>query len=326
MKDLSTKYLGLDLKNPVIISSSGLTASVEKVYALAQAGAGAVVLKSVFEEQIVHQTTFLEGYNAYPEAAGYLAAYLQDNYLSTYLGMIEGCKKAVEIPVIASINCLSDSGNWSAFAGRIEAAGADAIELNIFTMPTSHKQKGSDIEAANIRIIGQVASGVKIPVSVKISPRFTNPLQMIEGVMSQGAKGIVMFNRFYEPDIDLGSMLFNEGEIFSSSADLRESLRWVAMASAEFPHLDIASSGGIHTSDDAVKMLLCGARAVEICSTVYRNGVSVIRDIQKGIEEWMDKHTFDTVGEFVGAMNYKRISNPVAFERSQFMKYYSSRK
>ena len=201
MKQLKTEYLGLSLRNPLIVSSSGLTASLEKLQRLEAAGAGAVVLKSVFEEQIVNETAHLEVYNAYPEAADYLHFYLKEDYLEQYIGLIAEAKKNLSIPVIGSICCVSEGG-WIDFARRIEEAGADALELNVFFLPADPMVAGAEIERQYLSVVRDVAEKVSVPVAVKISTHFTSPLSMIQGIRQCGAEGVVMFNRFYEPDIN----------------------------------------------------------------------------------------------------------------------------
>lgn len=321
MAHLDVNYLGLKLRNPLIVSSSGLTSTLQKLRRVEEAGAGAVVLKSVFEEQILSETTHLEGYNAYPEAGDYLRVYLQDDYLGKYIALIGEAKKELSIPVIASISCVS-TGQWIDYARRIEQAGADALELNIFLLPTDREESAAAIELRYLEIVGEVVSAVKIPVSVKLGSRFTNLLHTVNGVDHQGAKGVVMFNRFYEPDINIDSLQIVESDIFSSSSELRNSIRWIAMASAQFPQLDIAASTGVHSGADALKVLLAGAAAAEICSTVYQHGLGVIGEMLGFMEQWMQDQKFATVGEFRGRLNYSGVSSPVAFERAQFMKYF----
>lgn len=324
MVDTKCKYLGLELKNPVVVSSSGLTSSVDKIKCLADAGAGAVVLKSVFEEQIINETVNLEkSSDYYVEMVDLLSFYLKEEYLRKYIDLIKEAKRTVSIPVIGSINCVK-GGQWVDFAKRIEEAGADALELNIFVLPTNSEENVSQIEMQYLQIVQQVVSEVKIPVAVKVGYRFTNILGIVKGIEHNGAKGVVMFNRFYEPDIDIDSMSVVEADIFSTSSELRNSIRWVAMASSEFPKLDIASSTGVHTGADAVKMLLAGASVVEVCSVIYEHGMGVINEINDFIKDWMANKGFSSVSEFKGRLNYSNVSNPLAFERAQFMKYFAS--
>lgn len=321
---METEYLGLTLRNPSVASSSGLTSSVEKLKRLEEAGAGAVVLKSVFEEQIVNETVHLDHYSAYSEAAEYLQFYLKEDYLGKYLELIAGAKKELDIPVIASICCLSQ-GQWVDFAKRIEASGADALELNVFILPTREDESAREIESRYLAIVGSVTAAVKIPVAVKIGSRFTNPLEIVKGIVHRNARGVVMFNRFYEPDIDIESLDVTESGVFSSSSELRNSIRWIAMASARFPRLDIAASTGVHTGADAVKVMLAGASVYELCSVLYKEGPGALAKINRFVEEWMTRRGFGSAQEFVGKVNYSRVPDTLAYERAQFMRYFASK-
>lgn len=323
MSNLQTNYLGLSLRNPLIVSSSGLTSTREKITRLEASGAGAVVLKSVFEEQILNETTHLENYTAYTEAADYLQFYLKEDYLGQYLNMIRDLKSTLSIPVIASICCVAPGG-WVDFARRIEEAGADALEINVFLLPTRRDETAAAIEQRYLSIVEAVTSAVKLPVAVKVTSRFTNLLNVVESIAHRNARGVVMFNRFYEPDINIRSLEVTEADIFSSSAELRNSIRWIAMASAAFPQLDIAASTGVHTGEDAAKVLLAGAKVFEVCSTVYRGGLETIGKITSFLESWMQEQGFESMQEVVGKLNYSRVSSPIAYERAQFMKYFAS--
>ncbi len=323
MSILQTNYLGLSLRNPLIVSSSGLTSTREKITRLEASGAGAVVLKSVFEEQILNETTHLENYTAYTEAADYLQYYLKEDYLGQYLNMIRDLKSTLSIPVIASICCVA-TGGWVDFARRIEEAGADALELNVFLLPTRRDETAAAIEQRYLSIVESVTSAVKLPVAVKVTSRFTNLLNVVEGIAHRNARGVVMFNRFHEPDINIRTLEVTEADIFSTSAELRNSLRWIAMTSAAFPQLDIAASTGVHTGEDAAKVLLAGARAFEVCSTIYRGGLEMIGKITSFLETWMHEQGFESMKEVVGKLNYSRVNHPIAYERAQFMKYFAS--
>lgn len=323
MANLETKYLGLTLRNPLIVSSCGLTASLEKVKRAEEAGAGAVVLKSVFEEQIIHESSHLQSFSAYTEAADYLQFYLKEDYINKYLTLITEAKKQLSIPVIASVCCVS-AGRWKEYACRLEAAGADALELNIFFLPTDIYESSESIERRYLRIVEQIVSVLKIPVVVKMGQHFTNMLSIVNGIEAAGAKGVVMFNRFFEPDININTIAVSEADILSTSAELRNSIRWVGMASAKFPNLDIVASTGVERGEDAVKVLLSGAITYEVCSTIYRNGLGVIEQINGFVSEWMDKNGFTNTSDFIGKLNYGNVSNPIAYERAQFMKYFAS--
>ncbi|MDL2320149.1 dihydroorotate dehydrogenase-like protein [Alistipes sp. OttesenSCG-928-B03] len=318
---LKVKYLGLELDNPVIVASSPFTASVDKIIQLEQHGAGAAVLKSVFEEQIMGEAAYLERYNDHPQARDYLRGYIGGDYIAGHLNMISEAKKQVRMPLIASINC-QHSGSWIDYAKSIEDAGADALELNIFFLPTSADEKSEEVEERYLDIVSGVAEKLTIPVSVKLGVRFTNVLSICRGIYYRGGKGVVMFNRFFEPDIDVDTMSVTGSDVLSSQSELRNNLRWVAMASAEVPTMDIAVTTGVHTGEDAVKSILSGAKAVEVCSTLYANGLDAIGQMKDYIAKWMYDHNFESIADFSGKLNYKGVDEPEIFQRAQFMKFF----
>lgn len=326
MANLETTYLGLKLKNPVVVSSSGLTNSVEKIKKLRDAGAGAVVLKSLFEEQISHEiNSEIHGGHGfdYPEAMDYVSQYTRDNSVSQYLKLIQDAKAAVDIPVIASINCYS-ADEWVDFAQQIEDAGADAIELNVFRVNIDKNSESADYEQLYYDIAETVSNVVSVPISMKLGANFSNLVHVVNRLSVSGAKGVVLFNRFYEPDIDIHNLELTSAEVFSSPADIRQSLRWVAITSSKIQNIDIAASTGIHDGSAAVKQILAGARVAQVCSTVYKNGPSVISRMLDFVEEWMKEQNFKTLDDFRGKMSYGKIKNPVIYERAQFMKYFSN--
>jgi len=327
MKHLNTTYLGLELKNPIIVASSGLTQSVDRLKALEEAGAGAVVLKSLFEEQILGEVSHLiakDPQNSYPEAEDYIRNYTRQNTVGEHLQLIRDAKKALTIPVIASINCVS-SAEWTSFAKEFEQAGADALELNIFYVPTARNESAQEIEQLYVDVLKKVKSEVSIPVSVKIGYYFTNLIGMTEQLMANGAKGVVMFNRFYEPDINIEKLEISASEVFSSPADIRRSLRWVGLVSAALPKLEIAASTGIHDGEAVIKQLLAGAQVVQVCSAVYINGAQVIDGMLQDLERFMNKWNFKSIQDFRGRLSYAKIENPHLYERAQFMKYFSNK-
>ncbi len=323
MADLRTNYLGIALRNPIIVSSSGLTNTVSKIKKLEDNNAGAVVIKSIFEEQINHETSSLLQHNDYPEAGDYILNYSKSNTIEEYLKLIEGAKSELEIPIIASVNCVSTE-DWISFAKQLEEAGADALELNIHIVVADLSLSSADIEQKYYNIVKEVKKNVNIPIAVKIGNHFTNLGYMINQLYSHGASGVVMFNRFYEPDIDIDSLQFTSAEVFSTPNDLRHSLRWVGMLSDIVKNIDISASTGIHDSEAAIKMLLAGATTVQVCSTLYKNGIEELNNIVEGIEEWMDENAYESVDYFRKLMSYKKIKNPSIYERAQFMKYFSS--
>lgn len=327
MKKLETTYLGLKLKNPIVAASSGLTGSVDKIKALEQAGAAAVVLKSIFEEQIQGEVSHLIGkdpQNSYPEAEDYIRNYTRQHSMGEHLNLLRRVKAEVAIPVIASINCVS-AAEWTSIAREFEKAGADALELNIFYVPTSRNESTAEIEQRYVDVLRGVKAAVSIPVSVKLGFYFTNIIGMAEKLMANGAQALTLFNRFYEPDINLEKLELGASEVFSSPADIRRSLRWVGLVNAALPKLEIAASTGIHDGDAVIKQLLAGAQVAQVCSVVYINGVQVIDGMLKDLEKFMQKWNFSSIDDFRGRLSYTKIDDPQLYERAQFMKYFSNK-
>ncbi len=327
MASLETTYMGLKLKNPIIVSSSGLTDSIEKLVELEKAGAGAVVLKSIFEEQINSQADALlavdNAANVYAEAQDYISNYIKANDLDIYLSLIKNAKAKLDIPVIASVNCVN-ANEWVDFAQKIEAAGADAIEINVFVVPTDKYKDAEYYEEIYYRIIEGVKSKVKIPVSIKLGSNFTNLLSVANKIKGLGANALVLFNRFYEPDIDIDNLKITSSELYSFPSEIRRTLRWVGLLSDKVEKIDISASTGVHDSEAVIKLLLAGASTVQVCSVLYQEGFERIGEIKEEIEKWMDEKKFKSIDDFRGMLNYKRAKNPAMYERSQFMKYFSN--
>ncbi|UZJ41375.1 dihydroorotate dehydrogenase-like protein [Prosthecochloris sp. SCSIO W1101] len=325
MADVSTAYMGLKLKNPLIVGSSGMTESVESVCKAAEAGAGAVVLKSLFEEQIHHESGYTIQTNEqlyyYAQAEDYIHSYTRGNDLKHYLDLISGCKDAVDIPVIASINCVSAS-EWTEFASQIQRAGADGLELNIFLLPSDPRKDGGQNEQAYLDVLEKVTRQVSIPVAAKISYYFSGLANMVGKIAATGTKGLVMFNRFFSPDIDIETFEVKSSHVFSVPEELAISLRWVAMLSSRTP-CDIAASTGIHNGEALIKQLLAGAKAGQIASVLYRKGYAAIGTMLQELYDYMERHGFSSLDEVVGKMSLGRADNPAAYERVQFMKYFS---
>jgi dihydroorotate dehydrogenase (fumarate) len=323
MVNLHTKYLGLELKNPLIVSSSGLTSSIEKLKKIEKCGAGAAILKSLFEEQINFEASKLLNFNDYPEAADYIENYSKSFSLDNYLNVIEEAKKTISIPVIASINCI-DEVEWIDFAKKIENAGADALEINIQIIPTDRNLSSAKVEEQYFNIISKVNKIIKIPFSVKIGYYFSNLLYFIDQIAANGAKGVVMFNRFYEPDIDIDNLSIKSAEVFSNANEYKNTLRWIAIASASIKNFDFSASTGIQDGKSAIKMLLAGASTFQVCSVLYKKGVEEIQNILAFITDWANRQSYSSIEDFRGIMNYKNIENPSTYERVQFMKYFSN--
>jgi dihydroorotate dehydrogenase (fumarate) len=323
--DLTTDYMGLKLSSPIIAGSSGLTNSVEKIQKLEQSGAGAIVLKSIFEEEIVfeHEDILKEA-----EAAGvdldqfdYYDFHLKGEKLNSYTDLIEGSKDAVSVPIIASINC-TYSHEWISFAQQIEEAGADAIELNMFFLPSDFSRSSQEQENMYFKVVERLLDTVSIPIALKISYYFSSLGQMIKRLSNSGVAGLVLFNRFFSPDIDIDTLKIKPSFVLSSPGDLAISLRWIAIM-ANKVGCDLAASTGVHNGNAVIKQLLAGAKAVQVASSLYKNGPEQIRVMNDTLTQWMENKGHNSISEFRGKMSQEAASNPAVFERVQFMKYFS---
>ncbi|MGL5317594.1 MAG: dihydroorotate dehydrogenase-like protein [Bacteroidales bacterium] len=322
MVDLQVSYAGLQLRNPFIISSSGLTNTVDKCVALEQAGAGAIVLKSLFEEQMnILSTEYLRN-NTYPEAEDYIRQYVQAERMDAYTTFVQDVANACTIPVIASINCF-EKGLWVEFAEAIENAGAKALELNISLLDTS--KNPINVVAEHVEIVRAVVKRISIPVIVKIGENHSNLVHLVESLKGAGAKAVVLFNRFYPVDININTLEMGVGSIFSHKGDVSKVIRWVGIVSGKTDHIDIAASTGVLDWEDAVKVILSGATGVQICSAIYQEGNEVVNQMAVCLEEWMQKHGFKSISDFRGKLNSKDISDANYYERTQFLKYLTNR-
>lgn len=322
MADLQTEYLGLKLKNPFIAGSCNLTGNIGSIIKLEKEGAGAIVLKSIFEEQILRESGNLSGdFSDHAEEFDYISRYTRQFNIEKYLSLIKKSKETVKIPIIASINCVS-SGEWTTFAKRIESAGADAIELNVFLLPGNFQQEGIEIEKIYFKIIEDVLSVVNIPVSIKIGNYFSGLANMIFRLSVTGISGIVLFNRFYSPDIDLEKIEMISSDIYSSPKENSLILRWIGMLSNSVK-CDLGASTGIHSGEDAIKNILVGAKAVQIVSALYNYGSGHLSKMISDMDNWLDSHKYRTLNEIRGKLSWENIKNPGVYEQVQFMKYYS---
>jgi dihydroorotate dehydrogenase (fumarate) len=323
MIDLSTKYMGLQLKNPIIVGSSGLTKSVEKIKEFEAKGAGAVVLKSLFEEQILHDSNHLiensEIYHDYPEAADYFQNITKSSYIDDYLKLIREAKSAVKIPVIASINCISKN-EWVSIAKDIEKSGADGLEVNIFFLPYDVTINSAGYEKMYFDIVEKIKSQIKIPIALKIGYYFSGLVNTVQKLSWTGISSLVMFNRFFTADINTDTMKLQTSNIFSSPSELAVPLRWVAILSGDI-RCDISATTGIHDADGVIKQLLAGATTTQVCSTIYQNGSDRISEIVEGLTKWMEKKNFKTIADFRGKFSIKKNENPALFFRGQYMKH-----
>ena len=315
--------MGLNLKSPLIVSSSRLTSTLENLKLAEENGAGAVVLKSLFEEQIVSSINTVPVPSGYPEADDYIAYYTKSHSVDEYIDLIIKAKKNLSIPVIPSINCFSSEG-WTEFAKKIADSGADALEINVFFMPLDRKKPSADSERIYFDLITKLKKSINIPVAFKIGNRFSNILYMIDQFYVRGINGVVMFNRFYEPDIDVNKLEIVPAPVFSTGEERRYVLRWIAMASAQDIKIDISASTGVRDGEDAVRYLLAGASTVQVCSVLYQKGLPYLNKMNQEISDWMTKNNFSNISDFRGKLNWVNYSKPAVFERTQFMKHFSS--
>ena len=338
MVDLSTDYLGLKLKNPVIVGSSGLTNSVQSIKELEDKGAGAVVLKSIFEEEIAfeYEDILKEAkskgyvpkyfdYDGYKNQFDYYDYKIRDDNLNKYTALIQESKSSVSIPVIASINCFLYSLEWIAYAKFLEQAGADALELNMFFLPSDSSRTSEEKERTYFRIVEKIQKEVSIPVALKISYYFSNLGLMIQNLSKTGINGLVLFNRFFSPDFDIDKFEVKPSFVFSTPSELSISLRWIAIM-AEKVNCDLAASTGVHDGNAVIKQILAGANAVQVVSCLYKNGKGYLREMLSRLENWMASKGFSSLSDFRGKMSQKKSTDPAIYERVQFMRYFGGKK
>jgi len=329
MTKLTTDFIGLRLKNPLIAASSGLTNQVEDLLEFEQAGVGAVVLKSLFEEEIriemegdmarMHNETFL-----YPETMDFYDNFeMVEDMLTGYLKLISDAKKVLSIPVVASINCVT-AEKWPYYVSTLQDAGADALELNVFSLPSDLTHAPEKDEQLYFDIIHAVQKQAKIPILLKISSYSSNLAALIHQLSKTGISGIVLFNRFYSPDIDIDNLQVQSTHIYSTPDEMALPLRWIALMSGRVD-CDLIASTGIHNGEAMIKQLLAGATAVEVASAFYKHGKMFASEMLATLNNWMDEKGFKTLKDFRGMMDYARTQNPAAYERTQFMKHFSGK-
>lgn len=325
MIDLSTTYLGLALRSPVIVGSSGLSRTLSNLEEIEKRGAGAVVLKSLFEEQIKFEIrkvfSFEDVQSSYTEAEDYIKNYARTQTVDEYLTLIQQAKQRISIPVIASINCVS-SAEWPAFAKEIELAGADALELNVFVLPANTDTSGEEYEKLYFDIIEQVKKQVSIPISLKISYHFSGLAQMVKKLSWSGIQGLVLFNRFFNPDIDTDKFRIIASNLYSTPQEISTSLRWIGILSHQV-QCDLCASTGVHDGLGVAKQLLAGAKAVQVCSTLYKNGLGQLDTIHNELKSWMEQKEFTRISDFAGKMSIKESVNAAAYHRVQYMKHFA---
>ena len=326
--NLTTNYLGMVLKNPIVASSSPLSHSVDSIRRLEDTGAAAVVMYSLFEEQIGFDSYYIDyhltqGIDSYAESISYFPDMQSYNVgPDSYLNLIRRAKEAVSIPIIASLNGTS-VGGWIDYATLIEDAGADALELNVYYLPTSTDITGTEVETLYLNILSAVRQAVTIPVAVKLSPFFSSTANMASRLADHGADGLVLFNRFYQPDFDLENLEVTPRLVLSNSDDLRLPLRWVAILYSRLS-ADLAITSGIHTSQDVIKGLMAGAKVTMMASELLKNGVRRIGQVLTELVTWLNEHEYESVMQMIGSMSQKHCAEPAAFERANYMKMLQS--
>lgn len=328
MIDLTTTYLGLQLKNPLVASASPLSKDIDKARKLEEAGIAAIVMYSLFEEQIIHESLELDHYltrgtDSFAEAM----TYLPDGGMyavgpEKYLNQVAGLKKALNIPVIGSLNGVS-KGGWTNYARQIQEAGADALELNLYYIPTDPDLTAQELENAQVELVAQVKSAISIPLAVKLSPYITALPNFARKIVEAGANGIVLFNRFYQPDFDLNELEIVHSLDLSTSAELRLPLRWISILHGKL-NTDFALTSGVHTANDVLKSMMAGAKVAMMASNLLHNGNQVIPSILNELETWMKEREYVSINQMQGSMSQKSVKEPAAFERANYMKVLNS--
>lgn len=328
MTELSTTYLGLKLKNPLVASASPLSKKLETAKKLEEAGVSAIVMYSLFEEQIIHESLELDhflsrGTDSFPEAL----TYLPDGGMyavrpEKYLNQLAALKKALNIPVIGSLNGVS-KGGWTSYAKKMQEAGADALELNLYFIPTDPNLTSNELEDAQVELVAEVKSAIKIPLAVKLSPFVTSLPNFAKRIVDAGASGLVLFNRFYQPDFDLDELDIVHNLDLSTSADLRLPLRWISILYGKV-NADYALTSGIHTAKDVLKAMMAGAKVAMMASNLLHNGETVIPAMLNDLQTWMKEREYESIEQMQGSMSQKNVKEPAAFERANYMKVLSS--
>jgi dihydroorotate dehydrogenase (fumarate) len=328
MSELSTTYLGLKLKNPIVASASPLSKKVETAKRLEEAGVSAIVMYSLFEEQIIHESLELDhflsrGTDSFAEAL----TYLPDGGMyavspEKYIHQLAALKKSVNIPVIGSLNGVS-KGGWTSYAKKMEEAGADALELNLYFLSTDPNLTSTELENAQVELVAEVRSAIKIPLAVKLSPFVTSLPNFAKRIVDAGANGLVLFNRFYQPDFDLDELDIVHNLDLSTSADLRLPLRWISILYGKV-NADFALTSGVHTAKDVLKSMMAGAKVSMMASNLLHNGETVVPSILNDLQTWMKEREYESIEQMQGSMSQKNVKEPAAFERANYMKVLSS--
>ena len=322
--DLSTTYLGFKLKNPIVPSASPLSYTLDGMKRLEDAGAAAIVMYSLFEEQIAHEAAELDHYlnyakESFAEALTYFPEPRQYNVgPDEYVELVRKAKQSLGIPVIGSLNGIS-TGGWISYAKKIEEAGADALELNVYYIPTDPDITSSDVEDRYLEVLNAVRHTVSIPIAMKLSPFFSSMSHMAKRLELAGANGLVLFNRFYQPDIDLEALEVKPNVVLSTTNAMRLPLRWIAILHGRIK-MSLAATSGIHTAPDVIKMLMSGADVTMLCSALLKNGPGYISQVLADLDQWMLEHEYISVKQMKGSMSQKAVADPAAFERANYVK------
>jgi dihydroorotate dehydrogenase (fumarate) len=328
MTDLTTTYLGIKLKNPLVASASPLSEKVETAKNLEKAGVSAIVMYSLFEEQIIHESLELDHFLSHgTETFQEAMSYLPDSGKYTlgpdiYVEHVKKLKAALSIPVIGSLNGVS-TGGWIKYAKRIEEAGADALELNLYYLPTDPNLTSAELEDNYVTLVSDVCRSVKFPVAVKLSPYFTTLPHFAKRLVDAGAKGLVLFNRFYQPDFDLENLEVCPHLVLSTSNEMRLPLRWIAMLHGRI-QTDFALTSGVHTAEDVLKAMMAGANVAMMASELLQHGIGRTAEILAGLQNWMVEHEYESIKQMQGSMSQKSVAEPAAFERANYMKVLNS--
>jgi len=328
MIDLSVNYLGLKLKSPIIVGSSSLSSTLSNIKKIEKSGAGAVILKSIFEEEIYneYEDVLRNDFSEFGESDEYLDYFdfkIKEDNIKKYIDLIETAKKTVDIPIIASINCVSNH-EWTYFAKKVQEAGADALELNVFVMPLNFDKTAEEVEKIYFDIANKIKKEITIPVALKISYYFSNLADTVVKLSNTGIDGIVLFNRFFSPDFDVDNFKVVPSNVLSNPTDLSTSLCCISILSGRV-NSDLIASTGIHDAQAVIKQLLAGATATQVVSVLYKKGIGYVSTMLEELKAWMEKHNFNTIEDFRGKMSQKSSENPAVYERVQFMKYFSNK-
>ena len=323
MSNLATHYMGLALKNPVVPSASPLSRDLDDIKKMAEAGAAAITLHSLFEEQVDRDALLTDAIlenqkNRYAEMTDFFPEpemFRRDEI--AYLELIRDAKRAVDIPIIASLNGYSEGG-WTRYARLFEEAGADAIEVNVYYIPTSHRLTGSQVEALYFNVLRNIKEQVSIPVAMKLSPFFSSIPHIATVLSRSGADGLVLFNRFYQPDLDIEALSSRRSLTLSTSEEMRLPLRWIGILYGNIP-ASLALTTGVHTAEDVIKAVMAGADVTNVCSVLLQEGIDSLKTLISGVDQWLDRHDYASLDEIKGILSHKESPNPAAFERANYV-------